>query len=193
MHGHYIDGSFKKTHARQCHVPGCYVLHAVVPCIACKHLLLQLHHAWRAGQMPHLCSPSAANRCSPLAGPLLKLHWYVYSMATPVNYKLTLLDNTAPEEPPATANPAAQNTDQQPQQLADRSDSSSTGTDNQPPDVTVADGAAVSFSGSGFVHMEKNWGAAFPEQWVWAQGISGDGKVSCCCCCKSVVRLLLRS
>jgi hypothetical protein len=142
--------------------------------------------------MHHPAAPGAANPCSPLAGPLLKLHWYVYSMATPVNYKLTLLDTTTPEEPPATANPAAPNMDHQSQQPqpAHRNSSSSTGTINQAPDVTVADGAVVSFSGSGFVHMEKNWGAAFPEQWAWAQGISGDGQVSCCCCYLLLLLLL---
>lgn len=26
-------------------------------------------------------------------------------------------------------------------------------------------------TGEGFAHMEKNWGRAFPDKWVWAQGM----------------------
>jgi hypothetical protein len=128
------------------------------------------------------------------AGPLLKLHWYVYSMATPVNYKLTLLDTTA-EESTATAHTATDSSRKQQQQrhllantgLASSSSSSSSSTEGDQ-NARVADdhddGAAISFSGAGFAHMEKNWGDAFPEQWVWAQGISSNGQVSCtpCCC-----------
>jgi hypothetical protein len=32
-------------------------------------------------------------------------------------------------------------------------------------------GAAV--AGRGVAHLEKNWGAAFPERWLWAQGVGG--------------------
>lgn len=30
-------------------------------------------------------------------------------------------------------------------------------------------------AGRGWMHAEKNWGEAFPEAWVWAQGASRDG------------------
>lgn len=35
--------------------------------------------------------------------------------------------------------------------------------------ITAADGSTD--SGTGLAHFEKNWGAAFPSRWVWAQGI----------------------
>jgi hypothetical protein len=31
------------------------------------------------------------------------------------------------------------------------------------------------FQGTGYAHIEKNWGKAFPKAWMWAQGISQDG------------------
>jgi hypothetical protein len=124
--------------------------------------------------LPVLHLSGAATYCSPLAGPLLKLHWYVYSMATPINYKLTLLDTASPEAPATMPD-----IHQQQQQPAGSSSSSSSSASAHHQVAAATDGAAVGFSGSGFAHMEKNWGAAFPEQWVWAQGISGDGKVRC--------------
>lgn len=30
----------------------------------------------------------------------------------------------------------------------------------------------LTLPGSGFVHQEKNWGAAFPDAWMWAEGIA---------------------
>lgn len=30
-------------------------------------------------------------------------------------------------------------------------------------------------SGSAWVHVEKNWGKAFPRKWIWGQGFSADG------------------
>jgi hypothetical protein len=35
--------------------------------------------------------------------------------------------------------------------------------------MTTADGQRR--SGTGLAHYEKNWGAAFPRYWVWAQGV----------------------
>ena len=34
-----------------------------------------------------------------------------------------------------------------------------------------------SVSGTGFVHMEKNWGRTFPEGWIWAEGMNNDRTV----------------
>jgi hypothetical protein len=33
-------------------------------------------------------------------------------------------------------------------------------------------------TGEGFAHMEKNWGRAFPDKWVWAQGMRLNRKRS---------------
>ncbi len=33
-------------------------------------------------------------------------------------------------------------------------------------------------TGEGFAHMEKNWGRAFPDKWVWAQGMRLNRKSS---------------
>jgi hypothetical protein len=114
-------------------------------------------------------------------------------MSTPVNYQLTLLDNT-PEEPTESTFASVINSSKQQQQLladtasptsaikvasSSRSSSSSSSSNEANLPAHAADGAALSFSGSGFAHMEKNWGAAFPEQWVWAQGTSSDGQVNC--------------
>lgn len=126
------------------------------------------------------------------AGSMLKLHWYVYSMATPISYQLTLLNTTTPQGTAATVITPVSRTKQQQHQpagtgsgdpapaagTARNSSSSSSDTDNK---ALAAEGAALSFSGAGFAHMEKNWGDAFPDQWVWAQGNTGDGKVSCSC------------
>lgn len=56
--------------------------------------------------------------------PFLNLHWYVYSLGTPVTW--TFHD---PQLGPET------------------------------------------LSGQGWAHMEKDWGRAFPNKWVWAQGM----------------------
>lgn len=32
------------------------------------------------------------------------------------------------------------------------------------------DGSLVLERGTGSMHAEKNWGAGFPERWLWAQG-----------------------
>ncbi len=38
---------------------------------------------------------------------------------------------------------------------------------------TIHDGGgAGSFSGTGYTHLEKNWGAGFPIGWIWTQGIA---------------------
>ena len=63
--------------------------------------------------------------------PFVNLHWYVYSLATPVNW--TFHD---PQLGPET------------------------------------------LAGQGWAHMEKNWGRAFPDEWVWAQGMSLNKQAS---------------
>ncbi len=34
----------------------------------------------------------------------------------------------------------------------------------------------------GFAHMEKNWGGAFPDKWVWAQGMRLNRKSALSAC-----------
>jgi hypothetical protein len=38
--------------------------------------------------------------------------------------------------------------------------------------IAFPDGETVYWSGSGYAYQDKNWGNAFPEAWVWSQGIS---------------------
>ncbi len=61
----------------------------------------------------------------------MHLHWYVYSLATPVTWAF--------HDPQMTDEP---------------------------------------LTGEGFAHMEKNWGRAFPDKWVWAQGMRLNRKRS---------------
>ena len=35
---------------------------------------------------------------------------------------------------------------------------------------------AGTYSGTGYTHLEKNWGAAFPLGWIWTQGIATDNE-----------------
>ncbi len=41
---------------------------------------------------------------------------------------------------------------------------------------TIADEGGTGVSGTGYAHLEKNWGAGFPIGWVWAQGIAADNQ-----------------
>ncbi len=42
---------------------------------------------------------------------------------------------------------------------------------------TVHGGAnAGTYSGTGYTHLEKNWGASFPVGWIWTQGIAIDNE-----------------
>jgi len=39
----------------------------------------------------------------------------------------------------------------------------------------LAGGSSRLLEGQGLVHMEANWGAAFPDAWLWVQGVRADG------------------
>lgn len=98
-------------------------------------------------------------------------------MATPIAYSLTLLDISSSTH---NAQQAEHEQQQQQQQLSSEKQQRRRSMDwetHYRQQRTQA-GAALQYSGTGFAHMEKNWGDAFPEQWVWAQGVSRDGKVS---------------
>ncbi|KAI0646171.1 hypothetical protein C8Q79DRAFT_926201 [Trametes meyenii] len=41
-------------------------------------------------------------------------------------------------------------------------------------------GESPSLSGTGQAHAEKNWGASFPQGWIWAQAFSADGRHTLC-------------
>ncbi|KAH9896719.1 hypothetical protein C8Q73DRAFT_686671 [Cubamyces lactineus] len=102
------------------------------------------------------------SRTHPLNGPmgpilhlsgLLPLNWHVRSVHSAVSYALTL----SPLPPPSPASPTggtALRRRRGPQTL----------------DV----------HGTGHAHAEKNWGAAFPHGWIWAQAFSADGTRTLC-------------
>jgi hypothetical protein len=40
----------------------------------------------------------------------------------------------------------------------------------------ISQSNGLALSGNGYAHQEKNWGALFPEKWIWLQGIAAGNK-----------------
>eukprot|EP00877_Chromochloris_zofingiensis_P002881 jgi/Chrzof1/12594/Cz07g00100.t1 len=93
------------------------------------------------------------------AAGLLKLHWYVYSMRTPVTYTLTMYNSS--------------NSNNKGGQTVPRRSAAAHPSVGRSLQQAKKDGSST-WQGSGWAHLEKNWGDRFPRQWVWAQGTAGQ-------------------
>lgn len=106
-----------------------------------------------------------------IIGAVTRLHWHVFTMASPAALTLAgaalapalaAAAGAAPVRALAPALAAAAGAAPAP--------------DLAPAPAPAPAPAAPPLVLRGFLHAEKNWGAAFPDAYVWAQGVSEDGQ-----------------
>ena len=112
-----------------------------------------------------------------LADLVLRLHWHVFTLASPAAVALV----AQPPLPPLPPSPqlGQKGAADSAAQAAQKGAAAQTGSLKE---AVFASAAAAPPPAAlqppplrGWLHAEKNWGAAFPPAYVWAQGVAADG------------------